>query len=217
VADLLDELAGSYRTVAAVSGRPVAFLARHLPGSVTLSGLYGLESLVDGVVQDHPEAERWRQIVHEAAVACGAEAEPGGSLEGMGVECKGLSLTLHVRTHPELEAAVGAFAAKVAATSGLESRPAKRSVELHPPIGVDKGTALRALSAGARGAVYVGDDLGDLAAFDALGALVSEGALDIGLRVAVGGPELPDEVRRRVTAVLAGPEAVPDLLRALRP
>jgi trehalose 6-phosphate phosphatase len=218
-AALLDELAGTYGCVAAISGRPVSFLARHLPGSVALSGLYGLESLVDGVVLDHPDAPTWRPVIHDVAELARREAEPGAALHGMGVEAKGLSLTLHVRTHPELEGAAVALARQLAADHGLHARAAKRSVELHPPIAADKGTALVGLAArcGATQALYVGDDLGDLPAFDALGAMVDDGRLLGATTVAVGGPELPDDVARRVQLVLAGPHEVPTLLRALRP
>lgn len=219
VAELLDELAGRYALVAAVSGRPVSFLARHLPGSVALSGLYGLESLVEGIVRDHPDAAAWRPVVHEAVVAAEAEAGPGAPLEGARVEAKGLSLTLHVRTHPELEAAAVAFAERLAAELGLHARPAKRSVELHPPIAADKGTAVRDLvaQAGASFALFAGDDLGDLAAFDGLEALVAAGSLERAVNVAVGGPELPAAVAARAAVVLGGPLEVPALLRALRP
>jgi trehalose 6-phosphate phosphatase len=218
-AALLDELAGSYRRVVVVSGRPVSFLARHLPGSVALSGLYGLESLIDGIVLDHPDAVRWRPIVHEAAALAERESDPGQALAGLRVENKGLSLTLHVRTHPELEEGAVALAEQLAADLGLRARAAKRSVELHPPIEADKGTALTELvgSVDARHAMYVGDDLGDLPAFDALARLSADGVLASAVSVAVGGPELPDDVARRSAAVLDGPHAVPALLRALRP
>ncbi len=219
VADLLAELAASYAVVAAVSGRPVSFLARHLRGPIALSGLYGLESLVDGVVRDHPEAAAWRPIVHRAVVEAEADARPGGPLDGAHVEAKGLSLTLHVRTRPDLEAAVLVWAERRAGELGLHARPAKRSVELHPPIAADKGTAVRDLvvASGAQLALFAGDDLGDLSAFDQLTALVDAGGLERAVAVAVGGPELPDAVAARAALVLAGPLEVPALLRALRP
>ncbi|MCB0961475.1 MAG: trehalose-phosphatase [Acidimicrobiales bacterium] len=214
---LLDELAGRYRRVVAISGRPVGFLARHLPGTVALSGLYGLESLVDGVVADHPDAAAWRPIVHDAASEAEEASAPGAALEGMLVEPKGLSLTLHVRTRPELEPAAVELARSLAERLGLEARPAKRSVELHPPIEVDKGTALReqieAVEASA--ALFAGDDLGDLRAVEALGHLADVGTLRAAVAVAVGGPELPTALADRAALVLPGPDAVPALLRAL--
>ena len=61
---------------------------------------------------------------------------------GDAVEDKGLSLTLHVRTRPDLGPAVRAWAAAEQAATGLELRPAKASVELHPPVRVDKGSVV---------------------------------------------------------------------------
>ena len=58
VSELLDELSRRYRIVAVVSGRPVAFLARHLPESILLAGLYGLEVMQHGTSHIDPEADR---------------------------------------------------------------------------------------------------------------------------------------------------------------
>jgi len=211
---LLDALAGAYRRVAVLSGRPVAFLARQLPPRVQLSGLYGLEARIDGVTTDHPDAARWRPIVSQVVAQAQAATAPGTELAGALVEPKGLSLTIHTRTHPELASGVERLATALGASSGLEVRSAKRSVELHPPIATDKGAAVQALVADATAALFVGDDVGDLPAFDALAALGSSGGLTAVL-VAVGGPELPDAVRRRAQFVLDEPGAVLDLLRAL--
>ena len=48
------------------------------------------------------------------------------------------------------------------AIDGLVVHPAKMSVELHPPVAVDKGTAVLALAAGLRAVCFLGDDVGDL-------------------------------------------------------
>ena len=53
-----------------------------------------------------------------------------------------------------------------AALGDLEVRAAKMSVELHPPLPADKGTALEALAGGMAAVAYVGDDRGDLPAYD---------------------------------------------------
>jgi trehalose 6-phosphate phosphatase len=60
---------------------------------------------------------------------------------------------------------------------------------------------------------YVGDDRGDLPAYDALDRLASRGAAT--LRVAVAGAETPAELVDRADLVLDGPAAVVDLLRRL--
>ena len=48
VPDLLCELQGRFGRVAIVSGRPVAYLAPHIPESVDIVGLYGLEWRSEG-------------------------------------------------------------------------------------------------------------------------------------------------------------------------
>ena len=142
-AEALVALAGRLGLVAVMSGRPTDFLRTVVPAGVTLSGLYGLEVVRDGVRTDHPDAGTWRAVVADAARRS-AERGPAG----MDVEPKGLSLTLHYRRHPEAADAVAAWADEEAARSGLEVRAAKMSIELHPPIAADKGTALEALAGG---------------------------------------------------------------------
>ncbi len=210
----LAALTASYRRVAVVSGRPVAFLAAQLPPAIDLIGLYGLERRQGGAPVDHPDAARWRQAVARAVAAAGAAAAPDGPLAGLVVEDKGLSLTLHVRTRPELETEAGLLAARLGAETGLQVRSAKRSFELHPPVAVDKGTVLEELAVGASAVVYVGDDVGDLPAFDALDRLSAAGVTTVA--VVVGGPELPASLADRGGVhVLAGQHEVVGVLAAL--
>ena len=206
--ELLDRLAGRLGLVAVMSGRPVDFLRRLLPPSVALSGLYGLEVIRDGVRRDLPGAGAWREVVADVA-RISVDRGP----EGMVVEPKGLSLTLHYRTRPDVAPAVVAWAEKQAARSGLVARPAKMSVELHPPIAVDKGTALEALTAGLAAVCYAGDDQGDLPAFDALDRLAAAGVHT--LRVAVASPEAPPELVERADLLVDDPGGVVALLRRL--
>lgn len=205
VVDLLVRLADRYRLVAAVSGRPVEFLAAHLPPSLVLSGLYGLESLVGGTHQVRPGVERWRAAVDDAA----GRADAAG-VEGLLVERKGLSATLHFRSRPRAAAAVTRLAVNLAERTGLEARPAKMSVELHPPVSSDKGLVVRELAQGARGVLYVGDDVGDLPAFSTLAELRAEGVTTVG--VAVETPELPDAVLVAADVAVDGPVGVVGVL-----
>src|SRR4051794_15069652 len=115
VPGLLDELAERYAVVGVLSGRPVKFLEQFLPRTLVLSGLYGLEILRDGVRSDHPTGGSWREAIDDVATLARA-----ARLDGLRVENKGLSLTLHYRGHPELEDDVRALAERQAARSGLE-------------------------------------------------------------------------------------------------
>jgi trehalose 6-phosphate phosphatase len=210
ITELLSVLVDAYARVAVVSGRPVGFLDGLVPPGVVTAGLYGLEVLADGVRRDHPQGGAWREVIDDVA----AHAEAAGP-HGMLVERKGLSLTFHYRARPELEDQVRAWGEVESRRSGLVSRPARMSVELHPPIDVDKGTALLALADGLAAVCFIGDDVGDLPAFDALDELEARGVAV--LRVAVAGSEAVPALVERADLVLEGPEAVKDLLERLLP
>ena len=64
--------------------------------------------------------------------------------DGLDVESKGLSPTLHHRRHPEVAEEGGAWARDQAARPGPEGRAAKMSGELHPPNEAGKGTPVEA-------------------------------------------------------------------------
>ena len=208
IPELLGRLADRYAVVAVLSGRPVSFLQQWLPSTVVLSGLYGLEVVRDGVRADHPDAAPWRAVVDEVV-----EAAHMAGPDAIRVEHKGLSLTLHYRGNPEVRAEAEAFASALSARSGLVVRPARMSVELHPPIDVDKGTALRDLTIGLAAACFMGDDVGDLAAFRALDALGQEGMAT--LRIGVRSEEAPLELLDAADLVVDGPEGVRDVLAQL--
>lgn len=208
VPETLDALARRYRRVAVLSGRPVAFLQELLPPTVVLSGLYGLEVVDRGERRDHPQAGSWREVVDDVASLSEARG-PAGML----VERKGLSLTLHYRSRPEAEPEVRAWAERQAARSGLVSRPARKSYELHPPIQADKGTAVRQLCGGLGAAMFLGDDVGDLPAFDALDGLAADGVEVV--KIAVRSNEAPAAVIDRADVVVDGPEGAAGLLRRL--
>lgn len=197
---MLVQLVARVGRVAVISGRPLSFLAAQLPDAVDLSGVYGIEERVAGVVREHPDASHWRAVVASAV------ASAQSSLTGITVETKGVSLTAHFRTSPAREAEVVAWATAAGAETGLLVRRAKASVELHPPIPVDKGTAVRAFAAGFSTVVFVGDDLGDLPAFGALDDLARAGVRTV--KIVVGGPELPPSVAAAADVVVADPAAV---------
>jgi trehalose 6-phosphate phosphatase len=194
--------------VAAVSGRPVSFLETQLPRSLVIVGLYGLEYRRRGRRHDFNGGGAWREVVADTAM----RAEARGP-EGMRVEDKGLSLTLHYRERPEVEAAVVAWAAAEAGRSGLVARSARKSVELHPPIEADKGTAIERLADKLSAVMYAGDDVGDLPAFDALDRLEERGLTVV--RIAVSSPEAPAELLDRADLVIGGPADFVDLCRSL--
>jgi trehalose 6-phosphate phosphatase len=91
----------------------------------------------------------------------------------------------------------------------------RQSLELRPPLPTSKGTVVAEAAAGLEAACFLGDDHGDLTAFDALDELAESGATT--LRVGVRSEEAPEELLDRADLVVDGPEQVVELLRSLVP
>lgn len=213
VADTLARLARRFSSVAVISGRPVAYLMDRLasPPGVTLVGLYGLEKGESGGITTLAQADRWRETVAEVAAAAEAEAPPG-----VYVERKGLSVGLHVRRAPEWAGWVEEWADAEAQRSGLVVHVAKMSRELVPPVETDKGVVVADLAAGVPGLkalCYLGDDVGDIPAFDALTRLAAGGVAT--LAVAVRSLESPPGLLARADLVVDGPRGALALLHDL--
>jgi len=210
VPDLLRRLAARFARVGVVSGRPAAFLLEHLgAGGVTLRGIYGLEAVDgDGGVVANADAASWAPVVAAVAERGRSEAPPGVTIEP-----KGLSVTLHYRGTPAAADDARAWAEGEAARTGLVVHAARRSYELRPPVSLDKGTVVEELGAGLDAVCFAGDDVGDLAAFDALDRLAGRGAR--ALRVGVRSTEAPDELLARADIVVDGPEGAVALLGRL--
>lgn len=189
----------------------MAFLASEIDlPSVELAGLYGLERRVGGVDAVDPAAEGFR-----GAIAAAAD-EADRRLPGLLVERKGLTVTLHWRRDPARRSEVEACAAEVAAGHGLDDlRPGRMSVEIRPPVAIDKGVAVEALVEGFDSACFAGDDTGDLPAFDRLAELGASGALRATCAVGVRSPEMPDELADRVDVLVDGPDGLAAVLSAL--
>lgn len=133
---------------------------------------------------------------------------------GARLEDKGMALALHFREAEALAGEVAALARVLAARHGLAERPAKLAVELVPPLPIDKGTVAGALAEGCSVACFLGDDAGDLAAFEALAAKAARGEL-VALRIAVAGEDVPGDLLRNADLVLDGPPAALGFLAEL--
>jgi trehalose 6-phosphate phosphatase len=207
----LGALAGCFGCVAVVSGRPGDFLQRRLRTagpSVRLYGLYGMEEVVGGEVRVDPRVSPWLPIV-----AAAREAAERSVPLGVGLEDKTVSLTIHWRSAPSAKGWAIGFAESQSDRVGLRHRFGRMSVELMPPVDVDKGSVVAALGKGMRAACYFGDDIGDLDAFKALDRIARTGAATV--RVAVGDEESPPQVLATADMVVDGPSEACRLLRAL--
>lgn len=217
--EVLHRLSERYGLVGVVSGRPAGFIAEHLHlatcadeggcEGLRVSGLYGLETAHGNEVTPHPDAEQWRRPVDEMAALAEKEAP-----EGVTVEHKGLSLTLHYRTAPDQEDWVRDWVEEHALSSGLAAHPARMSQELRPPMETDKGTALSELVADLDVACFAGDDSGDLPAFAALDRLSEDQGMTV-VKIAVRSDESPSELLEQADVEVDGPEGMVELFRGL--
>ena len=209
---LLHGLARRYSRVAVVSGRPARFLAQRLDvlscPQLVVYGLYGMEWTEGERVVEQADAIVWRDAVEGSADAAAALAP-----EGVWVERKGLTVTLHVRNAPGQDDWARSWAEARAAVTGLALHPGRMSYELRPPVTIDKGTVTTQLLDGVSAACFLGDDRGDLAAFDALDRFVADGGTAV--RVGVRSDEAPAELLERADLIVDGPPGVVDFLRRL--
>jgi trehalose-phosphatase len=214
---LVAALAVPFALVAVISGRPTAFLAEALgePPGVTLAGLYGLERALRG-----PAHDTWAAVIDEVVAEATATAPPG-----VYVEPKGLTVTLHFRRAPAHKDWVLAFAQRQHEERGLMVVQGRLERELRPPIDVDKGTVVRSLvaehdggAARLQAAAAFGDDVGDLPAFAALGALHAAASADAPftvVRVAAVDPESPAAVAAAADLTVPGAAGAVELLRTV--
>ncbi len=186
-------------TVALVSGRGVADLqaTSGFTGDLRWIGSHGAE--FDGPLSAELAAHRDALAARLAPLVAGT---PGAHLE-----VKPASVAVHVRPVSDRPAAAALLAAtRAAADPSLTLKPGKDVLEL-AVTDADKGSALRRLAAeiGARGVLYLGDDVTDEDAFRALGA--DDVTVKIGDGDTAAGHRVPDPA-----AAVAVLEHLADLL-----
>lgn len=218
----LIRLAPHLGSVVVLTGRP-ARVAVEYGGFAAARGLERL------VVLGHYGAERWDAAGGEVrgpgdhpGVGAAREELPGllersGAMDGTWIEEKGgRAVAVHTRRTADPQAAFEALDGpmrELAERHGLLLEPGSMVLELRPP-GMDKGIALTAYAreVGASAVLYAGDDLGDLAAYDAVDRLRAEGVP--GVLVCSAGTEVP-ALSARADLVLPGPASVVELLDSL--
>jgi trehalose 6-phosphate phosphatase len=194
--DELRRLHGRYALVACISGRSGAD-ARRIVGldELVYVGEHGLELV--------PEASEWSGRLQGFAA----------TVDWEDVERKPLTVTFHYRRAEDEDEALKMLEAVAtrARHEGLVPKFGRKVLELRPPLGAHKGTAVAHLL-GERGldrALYAGDDTTDLDAFAAVASL------ELGVRVAVTSAEGPAALREAADVVVGGPAELLELLRRL--
>jgi trehalose 6-phosphate phosphatase len=225
---VLRSLAESIAAVAVVTGRPAGIAAELLgftvqapPQNLSVVGHYGLETWTPaaGVVPAAGVDPRRSERIDHVRAALPALLREIGAPAGTRIEDKGAAVAVHVRETADPRAALDLLREplrQLAESEQLRLEPGRLVLELRPG-GTDKGTALTSLvdEFSARSVCYVGDDLGDIAAFDALDELRSKGLA--ALAVFSGVPDEPGlaDLGARADLHLTGPDAVVAFLEGL--
>ena len=222
---VLAALAEQVRAVAVVTGRP----ARQV------LALGGLDEVGDDIGESGHELvilgqygnERWTS--QERRVV--SPKPPAGLASLLGdlprllrqadaadawVEEKGLAVAVHTRRMADPRAAFDRLLpvlTDAARARNLAVEPGRMVIEIRAP-GMDKGLALRRLveEYDARAVLFVGDDLGDVPAFETVRELRAAGTP--GLLVCSGSDE-ESRLRELADLVVPGPDGVMDFLRVL--
>lgn len=215
VPELLHELGQRLAVVAVITGRaPLDARAFLGDDSVLVAGNHGLEWLEPGSTE--PEAAPGLGPARQAMAAAVTRVRELDS-EGVVLEPKGVSATVHYRQAPEPVAARVAILGALGPLdpSIVDLREGKMSVELRPAGAGDKGTALRAIVErfALRGLVVLGDDLTDLDMFHAAAELRDAAGLTVCIG-AVGVPgEAPEPVLEAADFVARDPDELARLIR----
>ena len=212
----LRQVAAVIGTLAVITGRPAASAVdlggfEAVPGLVVL-GHYGLEHWSDGALESPPPPPG----VEAARAELPGLLAGAGAPDGTRIEDKGHAVAVHTRQAADPQAALDRLRdplADLAARHRLAVEPGRMVIELRP-LGMDKGQALRTLVQQRRrsAVVFCGDDLGDVAAFDAVRALRGQGVP--GLTVFSGSAEVT-ALAEAADLVVDGPDGVVALLASL--
>jgi trehalose 6-phosphate phosphatase len=194
----LRRLVERYAIVAVVSGRAGDDVRERLGvEGVVCVGSHGLEL--------EPQADRWRRTL--AAFAADAPWPQAA------IEPKGLAVAFHFRGEEDEVAAIRALdaIAESAREEGLVARYGRKILEVLPPVGSHKGTAVRRLleERDLHRALAAGDDTTDIDSFAALNGL------DVAVRVAVTSEEAPEVLVEAADLVVDSTDEFLALLRRL--
>ena len=214
VTELLAGLVQRLKLVSVVSGRSAHELLEWLGPDIEIWGLHGAERTAGGKVLVSEHALHFIDSMQQAR----DEARASLTDDGIFVEDKGVMIGLHYRKAPDQDAAeekIEKVAERLAQTFGLVRASGKLVVELRPPVEFSKADVLRRRSreSSLRAAAFIGDDVVDLPAFDALDELAAEGLTT--LRIAVSSAEAPHDLLQRADVVVEGPSGVVNWLRGL--
>jgi trehalose 6-phosphate phosphatase len=199
--------------VVVISGRTLVDV-RRLVGlrNVTYVGSHGLATYIDGRDELDPAVRPYVRYAQQAM----AELAPLRRVDGILFEEKLTGVAIHYRLTRNAEQARADIMRAIAAAGSaahFDLIEGVKVVELRPRLGINKGTSVRALVNRLRleGLLYVGDDLTDVEAFEAIRDLRRGPNVD-GVAVAVHHQEASPLVEAAADYVVDGIPGVELLL-----
>jgi trehalose 6-phosphate phosphatase len=210
--ELLSDLQDELSLVAIISGRRADSLHERIgiPGLIYV-GNHGLERWVDGEIQIITEAKPYLSNIQSVKKELQKITETG-----IYVEDKGPTLSLHYRKVEKPVAFgrnIAARIAELAGKHGLEVFTGKMVFEIRPPVSMDKGIAFQQLvkEKGIEAALFLGDDVSDLSAFQVARKMRAESICDA-WGIGVQSEEAPEDLAATADFLAEGVEDVEDLL-----
>jgi len=212
----LSVLCNHLSLVAAISGRSAANIKSmlNIDGMVYI-GNHGLERWS----ADHSESTKNCQDYPQVIEAAIKELTPLLSMDGIIIENKGVTASIHYRLSNNPQTA------KQHILDTIDDSPHARdlrtiqnrmTIDLIPPVKVNKGTAALELikEYNLRSCIYLGDDLTDIDAFRAIHTARQD--LDFkGLAIGVTSQEMPENLVEETDFTLNGVEDVERFLKWL--
>jgi len=212
----LSNLCNHLALVATISGRPAIEIRNMLriDGMVYI-GNHGLERWSEGRSEFQKDTQDYSKVIQTTI----KELAPLLSIEGLSIEDKGVTATIHYRLcrQPQLAEIEILKAVETLSQAGsLRIIKERMAIDLLPPVEVNKGTATLDLiqEYNLQGGIYLGDDLTDVDAFKAIHAACHD--LDFrGFAIGVTSQEMPEKLVAEADFTLNGVSDVEGFLRWL--
>jgi trehalose 6-phosphate phosphatase len=212
----LTELTSRLDLLAVISGRKTGALREiiNIPG-VKYIGHYGMEWWENGQAVLHPDVSASLSDMRALA----AELETLRSIDGVIVQDKWASISVHYNTVQQPSTAkqqILDFLEKSPHIKNLRLMDEKTNIGIVPGVDIDKGTAVTGLiqQYHLSGAIYLGDDIGDLPAFRAI-RVARERQEFMGLTVLVTGGATSQSLLHEVDFTLDGTQETETFLNWL--
>jgi len=200
--------------VAAISGRPALEIKNMINiDDMVYIGNHGLERWVKGRSEFQKDAKDYSMVIKNAI----RKLAPLLSIEGISIENKGVTATIHYRLCPEPQLAETEILNAVATLSQAENLRVikeRMAIDILPPVEVNKGTAILDLiqEYNLQGGIYLGDDLTDVDAFKAIHVACHDLGFQ-GFAIGITSQEMPEELVAETDFTLNGISDVEDFLR----